>query len=212
MQLLLVTPGHHHRRNFPPQIQLHIRSLGHSGVSAYGEFFEGLVRDPARVSAPTPSSRALANAIAAKVDPRRPGLVVELGAGTGVITDALIANGVRLSRLVLFEQGGHFANLLRRRFPWTTIIEGDAFEFRGQLAPDFHAAAVVSGLPLLNFPVDKRRRLIEDSFDVMDTGGRFVQLSYGWTAPIAQMRGAIPEKTLVWRNLPPAHIWTYQKK
>ena len=54
-------------------------------MSGYGDFLKGLLRDPGGVSAPTPSSPALAAAIAAKVDPLRPGLVVELGAGSGAV-------------------------------------------------------------------------------------------------------------------------------
>ena len=52
----------------------------------YGEFFRGLLHNPRAVSAPTPSSPALAAAMAAKVDRLRPGLVLELGPGTGVVT------------------------------------------------------------------------------------------------------------------------------
>ena len=58
---------------------------------SYGDFLRGLLKDPRGVSAPTPSSPALAAAMAERVDPLRPGLVVELGAGTGVVTEALLA-------------------------------------------------------------------------------------------------------------------------
>ena len=59
-----------------------------SDVADYADFLRGLVRDPKGVSAPTPSSPALSRAIAAEVDIARDGLVVELGPGTGVVTEA----------------------------------------------------------------------------------------------------------------------------
>ena len=65
-----------------------------SNIEAYGEFLRGLVNDPRGVSAPTPSSPALSRAIAAEIDMARDGLVIELGPGTGVVTDALLQRGV----------------------------------------------------------------------------------------------------------------------
>jgi len=66
-----------------------------STTTAYGDFLRGLVNDPKGVSAPTPSSPALARVIAAEVDLSREGLVIELGPGTGVVTEALLERGLR---------------------------------------------------------------------------------------------------------------------
>jgi phosphatidylethanolamine/phosphatidyl-N-methylethanolamine N-methyltransferase len=176
---------------------------------SYGNFLRGLLKDPRGVSAPTPSSAALAAAMAGKVDPLRPGLVVELGAGTGVITEALLARGINPERLIVIEQGAYFVDLLRNRFPGVQVIQGDAFVFHRYLPPDAVVSAVVSGVPLLNFPLWRRRTLIEQALAVQDSGGRFIQLSYGWKPPMAPGRREL-SRTLVWRNFPPAHIWTYR--
>ncbi len=176
---------------------------------SYGDFLRGLLKDPRGVSAPTPSSPALAAAMAEKVDPLRPGLVVELGAGTGVVTAALLARGIAPERLLVIEQGSYFAELLRRRFPGVAVIEGDAFVFTRYLPPASSVSAVVSGVPLLNFPLWRRRALIEQALAVQGAGGRFIQLSYGWKPPIAPGRREL-SRSVVWRNFPPAHIWTYR--
>ena len=176
---------------------------------SYGDFLRGLLKDPRSVSAPTPSSPALAAAMAEKVDPLRPGLVVELGAGTGVVTEALMARGISPDRLLVIEYGAYFVDLLRKRFPEATIIRGDAFAFESYLPPDARVSAVVSGVPLLNFPLWRRKALIERALAVQDSGGRFIQLSYGWKPPIAPGRKEL-SRTVVWRNLPPAHVWTYR--
>jgi phosphatidylethanolamine/phosphatidyl-N-methylethanolamine N-methyltransferase len=176
---------------------------------SYGEFLRGLLKDPRGVSAPTPSGPALAAAMAEKVDPLRPGLVVELGAGTGVVTEALLARGISADRLLVIESGAYFVDLLRARFPGVTVVQGDALVFEHYLPPEVRISAVVSGVPLLNFPYWRRKTLIERALAVQGSGGRFIQLSYGWKPPIAPGRREL-SKAIVWRNLPPAHIWTYR--
>ncbi len=176
---------------------------------SYGDFLRGLLKDPRGVSAPTPSSPALAAAMAERVDPLRPGLVVELGAGTGVVTEALLARGISPDRLVVIEHSAYFADLLRARFPGATVVQGDAFVFERYLPPEARISAVVSGVPLLNFPLWRRKTLIEQALAAQDAGGRFIQLSYGWQPPIDPGRREL-SRTIVWRNFPPAHIWTYR--
>lgn len=176
---------------------------------SYGDFLRGLLKDPRSVSAPTPSSPALAAAMAEKVDPLRPGLVVELGAGTGVVTQALLARGISAERLLVIEYGAYFVDLLRKRFPDAAVVQGDAFAFERYLPPDTRVSAVVSGVPLLNFPLWRRKALIERALAAQDSGGRFIQLSYGWKPPIAPGRKEL-SRTVVWRNFPPAHVWTYR--
>jgi phosphatidylethanolamine/phosphatidyl-N-methylethanolamine N-methyltransferase len=178
-------------------------------MSGYGEFLKGLLRDPGGVSAPTPSSPALAAVIAAKVDPLRPGVVVELGAGSGAVTQALLARGIAPERLIAIEYSDYFARLLSKRFPGVTVICGDAFDFDRHMPIGEPIAAIVSGLPLLNFSPRNRRALIERALVLQGVGGRFIQLSYGWRPPIGSAFGVPPGKSTVWRNFPPAHIWTF---
>lgn len=178
---------------------------------AYGDFLKGLIANPRGVSAPTPSSPALARAIAAEVDPARDGLVVELGPGTGVVTEALLERGVPADRLVLIEQEPCFAQLLRRRFPRVKVIEGDALIFESLIPFDAEVSAVVSGLPLLQFPLHTRRSLLRRSLNCQDgCGAAFIQLSYSWKPPVPAEPGMRLSKKVVWRNLPPAHVWTYR--
>jgi phosphatidylethanolamine/phosphatidyl-N-methylethanolamine N-methyltransferase len=180
-------------------------------MPAYAEFLRGLVDDPRGVSAPTPSGPALSAAIAAQVDPARPGLVLELGPGTGVVTEALVARGVSPARLVLIESGDYFCERLRWHFPRARVCAADAFRFEDCLPHGAVVAAVVSGVPLLNFPREKRVSLIERALDAQGPGGRFIQLSYGWRPAIAPGPRLCLTKMVVWRNFPPAHVWTYRR-
>jgi phosphatidylethanolamine/phosphatidyl-N-methylethanolamine N-methyltransferase len=144
--------------------------------------------------------------MAALVDMERPGFVVELGPGTGTVTAALLERGVAPERLVAVEYVPYFADLLRRRFPAASICQGDGFAFEDHLPPGCEVAAVISGIPLLNFEPEKRAALIRAG---LKRCGRFIQLSYGWQPPIPPGRGMDLQKTIVWRNFPPAHVWTY---
>ena len=80
------------------------------------EFLKGLWEDPRSVSAPTPSSSSLSAMIAAQADFERPGLVIELGAGTGAVTRALLERGLCPERLVVIERTPAFVRLLKDRF------------------------------------------------------------------------------------------------
>jgi len=178
----------------------------------YGDFLRGLINDPKGVSAPTPSSPALARAIAAEVDPSRDGLVIELGPGTGVVTQALLDQGVPAERLIAIEQERTFVGLMRERFPAVTVCDGDALLFESCFVPGMKVAAIVSGLPLLNFPLSSRQSLLRRALRCQGPGGRFIQLSYSWRPPVARQPGTDLESKTVWRNFPPAHVWTYRAR
>jgi phosphatidylethanolamine/phosphatidyl-N-methylethanolamine N-methyltransferase len=176
----------------------------------YGDFLRGLINDPLGVSAPTPSSPALARVIAMQVDPARDGLVMELGPGTGVVTQALLDHGIEARRLILIEQEPSFVGLLRERFPQMTVLGGDALLFEKCIPAGAKLAAMVSGLPLLNLPLSTRKSLLHRALRRQGQGGSFIQLSYGWHPPVVPDAGMVLESKLVWRNFPPAHVWSYR--
>ena len=179
-------------------------------------FFRSLMATPRLTGAFAPSGRALARAMARAVGHIRDGLVVELGPGTGPVTRALLERGLDRRRLVLVEYDPRFCRMLESRFEPTTVIEGDAYDLKRTLAPfaDEPIAAVVSSLPLLNQPPRRREKLIADAFDLMGPEGVFVQFTYGLLSPIPREacvgRYAAHGGAPIWRNLPPARVWTYR--
>src|ERR1700726_1601009 len=78
-------------------------------------FIRSWIEKPLSIGAVTPSSRVLARAMAAYVDPNTEGPVIELGPGTGPVTEALVAQGIAPARLVLVEFDPTFCRLLRQR-------------------------------------------------------------------------------------------------
>ncbi len=177
-------------------------------------FLRRLILRPRSIGAIAPSSPALARKIAAQIDPACEGKVIELGPGTGVVTEALIARGVSFDRLVAVEADPDLACHMRQRFPLLRVIEGDAFSLDRSLPAEETGplAGIVSGLPLLNFPHEQRRALITSTLARMPSGCPFVQFSYGFTPPVPAGEGITVERAgFVLANLPPARVWVYRR-
>ncbi|MBN8921388.1 MAG: phospholipid methyltransferase, partial [Rhizobiales bacterium] len=177
------------------------------------QFIRSWLEKPLVVGAVTPSGRVLARKMARYVDPERPGPVVELGPGTGPVTEALVEHGIAPERLVLVEFNPTFCQLLRQRFPKATVIQGDAYNVSrllGSLAAT-PAAAVVSGLPLFTKPLKMRLRLFRDCLALMRTEAPFVQFTYAVVPPIPKSigGGTIQASERIWMELPPARVWVY---
>lgn len=177
-------------------------------------FLRSWIEKPLHMGAVMPSSKALARTVARYVDPRSDGPVIELGPGTGAITDALIAHGVAEKRLVLVEFDPGFCALLRERYPQATVIQGDAYSLDLTLAElKEPAAAMVSGLPLVTKPMLVRLKLMRDAFLKMEAGAPFIQFTYSVAPPIPKSLPGIHTQASerVWMNLPPARVWVYRK-
>jgi phosphatidylethanolamine/phosphatidyl-N-methylethanolamine N-methyltransferase len=94
------------------------------------------------------------------------------------------------------------------------VIEGDAFNLVHTLGREHDQpfAAIVSGLPLLNFPPHKRANLIEGALSRLKPGAPFVQFSYGLNSPAVPPKDfSVHRAALVWKNLPPARVWVYKR-
>jgi phosphatidylethanolamine/phosphatidyl-N-methylethanolamine N-methyltransferase len=196
-------------------IESRIRRLEQNTIRLNDEvrFIGSWIKKPLAVGAVTPSSKLLARTMAQYVDPDGDGPVIELGPGTGPITEALVEQGVDPARLVLVEFNPKFCELLRRRFPAATVIQGDAYRLRDSLDAFGHheASAVVSGLPLMTKPVRTRMRLLREAFAFLQPQAPFVQFTYAVVPPIPRLAGIQVEASeRIWLNLPPARVWVYR--
>ncbi len=183
--------------------------------SHLGTWLKAWAKDPLKVGAIVPSSAELARAMARLVPPDRPGPVVELGGGTGVVTAALLAAGVDARSLVVIERDPALHRLLARRFPSVRVLAGDATDLLDLLAPLGlgPARAVVSSLPLLAMSRETQRRIIEAALAVMAPEAPLIQFTYGLFSPIDRralgLEGEVADRVLV--NLPPASVWRYYR-
>ncbi len=177
-------------------------------------FFRSLIEKPLTVGAVAPSGKALARVMAGYVDPGVPGPIVELGPGTGPVTEALLARGIDPARLTLVEYDPEFCRHLCQRFPGVHVVQGDAYNLKGTLDGVLHepAAAFVSGLPLFNKPLKMRLDLLDQAFGLMKPDAPFVQFTYNAISPIPRSHGRVRAEASgrVWRNFPPARVWVYR--
>lgn len=177
-------------------------------------FLRSWIEKPLHMGAVMPSGKVLARTMARYVETQSDAPVIELGPGTGAITDALIAQGVEQKRLVLVEFNPGFCALLRERYPQATIVQGDAYRLDKTLAAiDRPASAVVSGLPLVTKPMLARLRLIRDAFLKLAPGAPFVQFTYSVAPPIPKSLPGVSTEASerIWMNIPPARVWVYRK-
>lgn len=179
------------------------------------KFIKNWVDSPLKLGAVAPSSPFLARAMAERIDPTAQGPVIEIGPGTGPVTEALIARGVAEDRLVLVEFNPDFCTLLRQRFPKATIIQGDAYALDTTLDGVLSepASAVVSSLPLTTRKPVERLALVDRAFKLMREGAPFVQFTYSMMSPVSVRKAGLVATVSDWilRNLPPARVWTYRK-
>lgn len=183
-------------------------------------FFKAWIENPIATGAVSPSGKSLARAMARQVDTSIPGPVIELGPGTGPVTQALLEHGIAPERLILIEYDPAFCKLLERKFPGVKVVQGDAYNIvatLGELATAEPVAAIVSSLPLLNRPESDRLDLLREAFALMDPRGNFVQFTYGMVSPIPRrapnshgVAFAATASAPVWLNLPPARVWCYR--
>lgn len=185
------------------------------GLDDEVQFIRSWLEKPLATGAVMPSGRVLARTMAGYVDPKVQGPVVELGPGTGPVTEALVGRGIDPARLVLVEFNPDFCRLLRQRYPSATVLQGDAYGMRRLLEGTLKqpAAAIVSGLPLVTKPMKMRVRLLHDALNVMLPRSPFIQFTYSTMPPIpttlARVEAEASER--IWMNLPPARVWIYRK-
>lgn len=183
-----------------------------------GSFLRTWLRDPLKVGAVLPSSKALARAMAEQVPDRLDpdAVVIELGPGTGVMTQALLDRGLPAERLVLLEYSPDFCALLARRFPGATIVQGDAYHPGDAFAKALNGrpiAAVVSSLPLMARGETEREAALRNHLARMPVGAPFIQFTYSPTLPVRAERIGARVETTPWvkLNLPPARVLVYRR-
>ena len=190
--------------------------LQHSHTSDdFGHFFKGWIRNPLAIGAFAPSSKSLAKLMAKDVGPGA--RVVELGAGTGTLTAALLQGGVAPGNLYLVERDPQFVKILERRFPRCHVVSADALELDEQFGATTGFDFVISGLPLLCFSPEKRYRVLQQAFRLLKPNGRLHQFTYAGRCPVdrdlrallrldSRLLGIAP------LNLPPGFVYRLTRR
>lgn len=202
----------HHARQDGDEVGSTYRKPAYGGSRDTFRFVLEWLRDPVGTAAIAPSGKALVSLITQAID-ERAGAVLELGPGTGVFTQGLVARGVAECDLTLVEQNSAFARLLKQRFPHATVLSIDAADLSNSREAGTCAfGAAVCGLGLRNMGAGQVEAIMRAAFKRLKPGAALYLFTYG-------PRCSVPDEILdrlglgaervgtTLRNLPPASVY-----
>ena len=177
-----------------------------------GEF----VRQPLKVGAILPSSKALSRVVVESCHIRPADTVVELGPGTGAFTGLILKRLSSRGRLLAVELNPTHADILRRRFPKCEVVQDSAEHLKQHLDGEL-ADCIVSGLAWGSMHPRLQNQIFRAILRSLKPGGQFIAFAYvhaAWLPPARRFRQRLErhfkqvETTpIVWRNLPPAFVF-----
>jgi phosphatidylethanolamine/phosphatidyl-N-methylethanolamine N-methyltransferase len=179
-------------------------------------FLKQWFKNPKQLGTLAPISTALADAAAACLT-HKEGPIVEIGAGTGRLTRAILRQASPGQKLALVELDAPMCTFLRETLPHVTkqmpaVIHGDAAQLPSLLPAEFkgHTHTVFSAVPLMYLPQTVRDRIIDACFAIMPPQGRIIHVTYSPRSPLAH-RTDVQQKRLrsLWVNLPPGCVWEF---
>lgn len=189
--------------------------------SARWAFFRQWLKNPLGVAAVSPSSPQLARQMIAALPPKSSRLI-ELGGGTGAITERLLGHGIAPSELMVLELNEAMHQTLKQRFPDIRLHLANAADVQriaraSGFLEDGPADAVVSGLGLLSMPRPLQHEIVSEAFECLRSDGRFVQFTYGPASPVArevldELKLTSRRTSFTWWNVPPATVYVYERQ
>lgn len=177
-------------------------------------FFKVWLSNARQVGTPLATSTWTGKAMSAQIDLSSGLPVLELGPGTGSITREILQRGVPQEKLVAVEYSPEFVVRLKQLFAHVDIRQGDAFNLCKALGDDAGRIfdCVISAVPLLNVPAAQRSEFVINALKRVPPGRPLVQVTYGALCPAPVPEGVKAERIdIIFRNLPPAHIWTFRR-
>ena len=145
--------------------------------------------------------------MASYVDLNHPGLVIELGAGTGAVTQ-ILKETIPHDRLLVVERMPLLVKHLHVRFPDLNVIEGDAAHLDQLIPPGNTISAIVSSLPLRSLPQHVVTAFSHQLDNLLVKDSVYIQFTYTWRDTRGHHAKFLKKiaTTRVWRNLPPARV------
>lgn len=177
-------------------------------------FFRRWLANPLQMGSVVPSSPALCRRIATLVERAQDEAVLELGAGTGAVSRALLDAGVPAERLLVVEIVPDMAEHLRQALPGVNVLCGDAFDL-GRVLPTRWRGRIgtaICGIPLVLLPIAQQKRFV-DAVEAVAPGRGFLLYTYCITSPLPHRKLGLSAQREAWTpwNLPPASVWRYRQ-
>lgn len=194
-----------------PEMAASTLSERRAKAADFGLFFRKFLAKGRTISSAVPSSPSLVAGVLRPIDWSKPATIVELGAGTGPVTQEILENMRPHHRFVAVENDGDFCEVLRRRFPEANLLQCDATRVREPLAKlGIHKVDyVLSGLPTPSLPKRAAVRLWQWLREAMTPNGMFIQIT---VAPVLfkgfyhRLFDSVNYR-MVWMNVPPGGVY-----
>ena len=142
-------------------------------------FFKRFLQRPFQIASIVPSSKALVERVADRMDYSGPRVIAEYGPGEGVHSREIARRMSADSHLLLFELDPAFARDLDRQFAEDArvhVVHGDAARLPQELKRlgFAHCDYILSGIPFSTMKIDKKRALLGKTHEVLAPGGSFI--------------------------------------
>lgn len=179
-------------------------------------FLANIIKNQREVGAIAQSSKFLTKEIVRNVEPGKPQKIVELGAGLGAFTEAILKKTSPESKVFCFEINKRFCrhiseNMIDERL---IVINEGAEKLSGQLKRlnAGKADCIISGLPFLNFAETKKRKILREVRNSLKCNGRFILFQYtnGMSKLLHSHFNKVKRK-MVPLNIPPAFVYVCEK-
>lgn len=186
-------------------------------------FFKRFLANPGLIGALLPSSPALCREITSHINIESAEAVVELGPGTGVITDEILERINPQTKFVAIELDNKMYETLRQNRPSLNIVNDSAENLPEIMrnAEIKYLNAIVSGLPWAAFPEKLQMAILKSVVDSLSNGGYFTTFAYlqGLMLPAGQRFKKLLKKSfkevnisrVIWNNIPPAIVYRCKK-
>ncbi|HJT80877.1 MAG TPA: methyltransferase domain-containing protein [Chthoniobacterales bacterium] len=179
-------------------------------------FFKRFLQRPFQIASIVPSSRALVERVADKIDFNRARVIAEYGPGEGVHSREIARRMRPDARLLLFELDPAFSRDLERQFaddPRVTVLNRNAADLPMEMKARglTHCDYIVSGIPFSILKLDKKRALLKETYQALAPGGSFI--IYQVTNELKQHATIFDaaESEYFLQNIPPMFITEFRK-
>lgn len=177
-------------------------------------FLKQFFKDRQMVGAVAPSTRFLGERMLENIDFELSKILVELGPGNGVFTDIIINRMAPDAKLYVFELNNEFYASLSKRIldPRVEIIH-DSAEFLAKYIGEGQIVdGVISSLPLMVFPEQLRKNVVNASYDCLKSKGKYIQFQYSLQSKkLLEAKYHTVNVRFTIKNFPPAFVYTCSK-
>ncbi len=182
-------------------------------------WYKNVLRNPAEIAALFPCSTETGMLMTAHLEGMDEGYVLELGSGTGALTECILQRQIPEEKLILIDKNKDFANYLGQKYKDANVITGDALDAFDllQKMQIYEVTHIVCSLPLIIMPQEHQLAVLDAAFKILQPQGCFSTVTYFVRCPISQKILDQYNKRselfgFTWKNLPPAYIYQIKEK